>query len=106
MSKLASRIKRLERRQPARKIPSDESALALWAISSLFPSKPQTDEPVYVDCAPSPYLVFLDLVKSGELEREMVRRGIPMPPEDEPAYKEWTEAHMNEGRWSDEIEIN
>ncbi len=106
MSKLASRIERLERRTPARKIPSDDSALALWAIESLFPSQRTGDEPTtYIDGEPSPYLVFLDLVKSGAVAAEAKRRGILFEKDEPPAWqKKWLEEGA--GKWSDEIEIN
>lgn len=105
MSSIASRLEKLERKQPTRKVPSDDSALGTWAIESLFPSTPQT-ESTLVDGDLSPYTIFLHLVKSGELAAEAKRRGLPLPPEDEPAWKEWTESQMNEGKWSDSIQIS
>ena len=102
MSKLASRIEKLERRKPARKVPSNDADLATWALESLF-SSPQS-EPTPVDGAPSPYLVFLQLIRSGEIEKEMIRRGIPLPPEDGPPewHKTWLEG--GSGKWSDEVD--
>jgi hypothetical protein len=82
MSKLASRIEKLERRKPARKVPRNDEDLAAWALHSLFSSTPRTGD-VHVDGEPSPYLVFLNLVKSGAIEREMERRGLKLD-EDEP----------------------
>jgi hypothetical protein len=91
---IASRLEKLERKQPARKIPRNEEEQVLWALDALFPSTPRGDEPVHVGGESSPYLVFLRLVKSGELQREMERRGLKLD-EDEPApvdrARQWRE---------------
>jgi hypothetical protein len=97
---LASRLEKLEKRKP-KKIPLDDEGIVTWALAALFPPKPQTEEPVYLDGEPSPYLVFLKLVQSHELERESLRRGIPLPPEEPPAWEEWSRSHMNESQWDD-----
>jgi hypothetical protein len=101
---IASRLEKLERRKPARKVPRNDEDLAAWALDRLFPSTPRGDEPVHVDSEPSPYLVFLRLVKSGEIAREMERRGLKLD-EDEPApvdrARRWREetVPMNGRRW-------
>jgi hypothetical protein len=85
MSKLASRIEKLERRTPGRKVPRDDAALVEWALDSLFPSKRLASEGVRehtpVEGEPSPFLVFLKLVRSGEIQRELERRGLRPPAE-------------------------
>jgi hypothetical protein len=78
---IASRLEKLERRTPARKVPRNDEDLAAWAIDQLFHSTPRTDEPVR-DGGPSPFLIFLKMVRSGEIEREVERRrGLSKPAE-------------------------
>lgn len=91
MSKLASRIEKLERRQPVRKVPRGDTALAEWALDSLFPSKRVEGEDVPQrepsEDEPSPFLVFLKMARSGEIERELKRREL-LPAESEPEPEE------------------
>jgi hypothetical protein len=101
MSKLTSRIERLERRQPAKKVPSNDEDIVAWALNSLFPSTPQA-EPTPVDGASNPYLVFLQLIRSDEFASECARRGFPLESDAPPAWqKEWLEKGAAPGKWDD-----